>query len=140
MQFFFSKTPIIQYIDKHLKEDVKFITSYNTKKMAMFCSAREKVKITKNINKIYDIQHPACKEHYIGKTDRCFVICLDEHGCRHDQPIFQYLVNCHQFLEGLSIINLLISDSNIPEVELNSHIMHAMYHKSKILKCLNEQG
>ena len=46
-----------------LKEDVKFITSYNTKKMAMFCSAKGKIKTTQKANIIYDIQCPACKEH-----------------------------------------------------------------------------
>ena len=66
---------------------------------AMFCSAKDKVKTTQKANIIYDIQRPACKEHYIGKTDWCFVGWLDEHGSRHDQPMFQHLVNCEQFLE-----------------------------------------
>ena len=81
-----------------LKEDVKFITSYNTKKMAMFCPVKDKIKTTQKANIICDIQCPACKEHYIGKTDRCFVTRLDEHGSRHDQPTFQHLVNWQQFL------------------------------------------
>ena len=116
-----------------LKEDVKFITSHNTKKMAMFCSAKEKIKTTQLANIIYDIQCPACKEHYIGKTYRCFVTRLDEHGSRHDQPIFQHLVNFQQFLEELSILNLPRSDNNISEVELNSHIMNAVHNSSKVL-------
>ena len=101
--------------------------------MAMFCSAKDKIKTTQKANIIYDIQCPACKEHYIGKTDRCFVTRLDEHGSRHDQPMFQHLINCQQFLEELSILNLPISDNNIPEVELNSHIMNAVHYNSKIL-------
>ena len=116
-----------------LKEDVKFITSYNTKKKAVSCLAKEKVKTIQKGNIIYDIQCPACKEHCIGKADRCFVTRLDEHGSRHDQPIFQHLVNCQQFLEELSILNMPASDSNIPEVELNSHIMNAVHNNSKIL-------
>ena len=70
---------------------------------------------------------------YTGKTDRRFVTRLDEHGSRHDQAIFQHLVNFQQFLEELSILNLPISDNNIPEVELNSHIINAVHHNSKIL-------
>ena len=89
-----------------LKENVKFVTSYNSKKMTMFCSAKDKIETTQKANKIYDIQCPACKENYIGKTDRYFVTHLDEHGSRHDQPILQHLVNCQQFLEELSILNL----------------------------------
>ena len=37
--------------------------------MTMFCLAKDKVKTTQKVNIIYDIQCPACKEHYIGKTD-----------------------------------------------------------------------
>ena len=46
--------------------------------------------------------------------------------------MFQHLVNCQQFLEGLSILSLPISGNNIPEVELNSH-MNAVHHNLKIL-------
>ena len=122
-----------------LKEDVKFSTSYNTKKMAIFCLAKDKIKTTQKANIIYDIQCHACKEHYIGKSDRCFVTRLDEHGSRHDQPILQHLVNCQQFLEELSIVNLPISDNNLnlPEAELNSHIMNAEHNNSKIVDYKN---
>ena len=99
----------------------------------MFCPAKDKVKNTKKANIVYDIQRPASKEHCIGKTDRCFVTRFDEHGNRRDQPMFQHLVNCQLFLEELSILNLPISDNNITEVELNSHIMNAVYHNLEIL-------
>ena len=39
-----------------LKEDVKFSTSYNTKKMAIFCLEKNKIKTTQKANIIYDIQ------------------------------------------------------------------------------------
>ena len=100
--------------------------------MAMFCSAKAKIKTAQKTYIIYDIQCRACKEHYIGKTDQCFVTRHDEHGSRHDQPIFQHLVNCKQFLEELSILNLPIS-GNIPELELNSHIMNAVHNNLKVL-------
>ena len=38
-----------------------------------------KVKTTQKANDVYDILSPACKEHYIGKTDRCFVTHLHKH-------------------------------------------------------------
>ena len=83
----------------------------------MFRSAKDKVKITQKAKLIYDIPCPALKEYYIGKTDRCFVTQLDEHGSRHDKPLFQHLVNCQQFIEEISILNLAISDNNIPQVD-----------------------
>ena len=54
-------------IKRCLKEDVKYVITYKTKKMAMFCSAKDKIKTTQKVSIIYDIQCPACKEHYIGK-------------------------------------------------------------------------
>ena len=47
--------------------------------------------------------------------------------------MFQHLVYCQQFLEELSILNLPISDNNMPEVELNSLIMNAVHNNSKVL-------
>ena len=46
----------------------------------MFCSAKDKLKTIQKANIVYDIQCPACKQHYIGKTDQCFANHLDEHG------------------------------------------------------------
>ena len=51
--------------------------------------------------------------------------------------MFQHLVNCKQFLEELSILNLPISGNNITEVELNSHIMNAVHKNSKVLEYNN---
>ena len=51
--------------------------------------------------------------------------------------MFRRLVNCQQFLEELSILNLLVCDNNITEVELNSHIMNAVHNTSKVLHCNN---
>ena len=99
----------------------------------MFFSPKGKIKTIQKGNIIDDVQCPACKQHYIGKTDRCFVILFDEHGNPHDQPMFQHLVNWQQFLEKLSILNLPISDNSIPEVELNSHVMNAVHNNSKVL-------
>ena len=43
-------TPLKRKMKRCLKKDVKFITSYNTKKMAMFCSAKEKIKTIQKAN------------------------------------------------------------------------------------------
>ena len=65
---------------KRCLKDVKFITSYYTKKIPMFYLEKDnKVKTTQKANDVYDILCPACKEHYIGKTDRCFVTHLHKH-------------------------------------------------------------
>ena len=94
----------------------------------MFCSAKDKVKITQKANIVSDIQCRACKEHYIGIIDICFVTRFDDNRSRNDQLMFQHLVNFQQFLEELTILHFRISHNNIPEVEFNSHIMNAVHH------------
>ena len=43
-------TSLKRKMKRCLKEDVKFMSSYNTKKMAMFCSAKDKIKTTQKAN------------------------------------------------------------------------------------------
>ena len=43
---------------------------------------------------IYQITFPGCLNHYVGKTDRCFHIRMNEHGRKPDQPMHRHLKNC----------------------------------------------
>ena len=72
---------------KCLKENVRFITCYETKKIAMFCSAKESVLIHRKANVIYKVTCSSCNEDYVGKTDRNLVTRLNEHAFREDQPM-----------------------------------------------------
>ena len=55
----------------------------------------------------------------------------------YDQPLFQDLVNCQQFLKELSTLNVPIFNSNFVETELNFHILIAVRHNSKIVDYSN---
>ena len=93
--------------------------------MAMFCSEKEKVRITQKANMIYDIQCPACKNVILVKLIHVLLPALENmevdmiNQCSNTQLI-------NKFPEQLSILNLPNSDNNIPEVELNLHIMNAV--------------
>ena len=67
-----------------LKRRCKIYHLLQYEENGMFCSAKDKIKTTQKANIICDIQCAACKEHYTGKTGRCFVTRLDEHRSRHD--------------------------------------------------------
>ena len=43
-------TTLKRKMKRCFKEDVKFITLYNTKKMAMFCSPKDKIKTIQKAN------------------------------------------------------------------------------------------
>ena len=121
-------------IKRCLNEDVKFITSYKTHKLSMFCSTKDKIKTLQKSSIIYKIECPACKEHYVGKTDRCFVTRLDEHGCRSDQPMYQHLNNCSKFLEEVTLLNFPMSNVSTPDVDIKLHIMNTVHQNATILE------
>ena len=73
------------------------IVSYETKKTAMFCSAKDSIPIHQKANVIYKITCPGFNEYYIGKTDRNLVWRLNEHASREGQPIYQHLSKCEHF-------------------------------------------
>lgn len=76
----------------------------------MFCSAKDKTKITqKKSHIVYEIQCPTCREYYVSKNDWCFVTRLNEHGFR---------LALTYFLDRLSLLNLLIYIFNTAKVEL----------------------
>ena len=73
------------------------IVSYETKKTAMFCSAKDSIPIHQKTNIIYKITCPGFSEYYIRKTDRNLVWRLNEHASCEGQPIYQHLSKCEHF-------------------------------------------
>ena len=82
----------LKKVQKCLKENVCFITCYETKKTAMFCSANDSIPIRQKANVIYKVTFPDCNEDYVGKTYRNLVTRLSEHASREDQPMYQHYV------------------------------------------------
>ena len=70
-----------------LKENFCFITYYETKKTAMFCSVKKRIPINQKTNVIYKVTCP-------GFNDRNLVTRLNELAFREDQPMYQHLWNC----------------------------------------------
>ena len=48
---------------------------------------------------IYQITCPGCLKRYVGKTDRCFHIRMNEHGRKPDQTMHRHLKNYSYFQE-----------------------------------------
>ena len=44
---------------------------YDMKKVAFFCSNKDRVPVNLQSHVIYQFECPGCKVKYIGKTDRC---------------------------------------------------------------------
>ena len=60
--------------------DIKFVTLYYTKKISYYCTVNDKIPIEQRSSVIYQISCPGCLKRYVGKTDRCFHIRMNEHG------------------------------------------------------------
>ena len=80
----------IQKLKRCVKTNVKFVVLYNTKKSAMFCSAKDKIP-TYQKSVVYSIRCPGCGDKYVGKTDKCVITRMSEHATRADQSMFNTL-------------------------------------------------
>ena len=56
---------------------------------------------------IYKLTCPACNAKYMGKTDRCLSVRLDEHSSDHNSAMFQRLHSAEAF-------KFLFSRNNLP--------------------------
>ena len=59
----------IKKIKRCLKEYVKFEILYDTKKMSLFCFAKDKIPIKQNANTVYQFTCPGYSKDYTGRTD-----------------------------------------------------------------------
>ena len=72
----------LKYKVSECQPNVKLIKLFNTKKASMFCPTKDKVTKEQKANVVYKIICPGCNNVYVGKTDRCFGIRMNEHGTR----------------------------------------------------------
>ncbi len=124
----------IQKLCRYTKKNVRFVTLFQTKKSSMFCPTKDKIPANQKANVIYKIKCPGCGEIYIGKTDRCISIRLNEHGTRSDQPMHLHLSNCSPFHEYLSILNLPLHDETSPStIDIRKHILNTVLNNYSIV-------
>ena len=121
----------IRKLKRCFKTNVKFVTLYDTKKCAMFCSVKNKIPTYQKSNIFYTVKCPGCREDYVGKTDRCVITRLNEHSNRSDQPMI--LQHFEKFLETMILYQLPDIDSGVSAVNLQAHIASAVCDNWKIL-------
>ena len=63
----------------------------NTKKILYYYTVKDIIPVAQSSSVIYQIMCPGCLNRYVGKTDRCFHIKMDEHGRKLDQPIYRHV-------------------------------------------------
>ena len=70
--------------NKHVK------SNYNvpTMKLSSFCSNKDPNPMYRKSHVIYKLTCPTCNVEYIGKTDRCLRVRLDQHSSDHNSAMF----------------------------------------------------
>ena len=98
----------------------------------MFCPSKDKISDLQKSDLIYKLTCPGCGEIYIGKTDRCLGIRLNEHGTREDQPMYRHLIDCSDFRDYVSLMNTLSDDTSF-DVFLE-YVKHAVIYNFSIVE------
>ena len=112
-------------VRKWLKENVHFITCYETKKTVIFFSPKDSIPIHQKTNVIYKVASPDCHEDYVGKTDRNFVTRLNEHTSHEDQPMYQHLLKCELYAHIIGLHRLPDIDASTTEINKKQHFVKA---------------
>ena len=88
---------LVGKLKRCFKEPVCFKTFYQTKKLSSFCSNKDPNPMYLKSHVIYKLTCFACNAEYIGKTDRCLRVRVDEYSSDHNSAIFQHLHSCEAF-------------------------------------------
>ena len=82
--------------NKENETEIFFRLPY-TKKISFHCNVKDKVPHEQRNNIIYRIRCPGCGGKYIGKTERCLISRMNEHGTRDTEPICKLCRNVKCF-------------------------------------------
>ena len=87
---------------------------------------------------IYQLTCPACNAEYIGKTDRCLRVRLDEHSSDHNSAMFQHLRSYKAFKFLFSLNNLPGCFNNKANAaNFTCHIHQTILNNTTIIACNN---
>ena len=123
---------LVHKLKRYTKPNLEFVCRFNTKKLNMFCPSKDKISDLQKSDLIYKLTCPGCGEIYIGKTDRCLGIRLNEHGTREDQPMYRHLIDCSDFRDYVSLKNTLSDDTSF-DVFLE-YVKHAVIYNFSIVE------
>ena len=122
-------------ISKNVSRKLILRVIYTTTKISDFCSVKDKIPDEQKNHVVYKIKCPACGGCYVGKTDCCFGVRMQEHGTKQEQPMYEHIKNCDAFeyVAQLNALPDLLND--IPsKVEKKEHILETVINNSSILK------
>ena len=67
--------------------------------MSFYCNVKDKVPHDQRDHVIYKIKCPGCTGCYIGKTERCLITRINEHGTKETELMFKHIYECESFTD-----------------------------------------
>ena len=118
-----------------LNSNVKFRVLYDTKKMSFHSNIKDKVTCDERNNAIYKIKCPGCKICDIGKTERCLITRITEHGTKETELMFKNLSECELFKDCCRLYSLssLFSKDEHDDIFLASYIFNVILQNHEVL-------
>ena len=121
---------------KYLCKNVCFRVIYQTNKLSMFCSMKDRYPTSLKCNVIYLFNCPHCNSQYVGKTERNLCTRLKEHAeiptsgeVGSKSSIFKHLDSC---------INFKACARSINECEIDNYLLQTVHNNTKILASSND--
>ena len=132
---------LLSKIKRNLKTNinVKFKVFYNTKKLSFHYSNKDRVPEGQRACVIYQITCPGCGGNYIGETERCVSIRLNEHGTKINEPMNRHLRHCNLFNEVVQLFyQPSVFNDRLDDFNFNEHIRNAVLNNYEIIDtCVN---
>ena len=107
---------------------------YDRKKVAFFCSNKDPVPVSLQSHVIYQFECPGCKAKYIGKTNKCLELRLNEHSDFRTSAVGKHLYECEYFHHIVKLFNISVYSNLEPSfIETWYHISSAISRNTRII-------
>ena len=98
----------ISKLHKICKKDIKAVLLFDTKMVQFYCSNKDPVPKTLQSHAIYQFECPGCKASYVGKTDRCLELQMNEHSDFRTSAVGKHLYECEHFHHIVNLHNISV--------------------------------
>ena len=125
---------VFQSFENVPRKNSNLFFMYDTKKVALFCSNRDPVPANLQSHVTYQFECPGCKAKYIGKTNRCLELRLNEHSNFRTSAVGKHLYEWEHFHHIVNLVNISVCSNSEPSfIEDWYHISSAISKNTRII-------
>ena len=103
---------LVRKLERHMDKPFKFRNTYRTKRLSYYCNTKDKVPEYRKSHMVYEFCWTARNSKYIGKTDRNFDTCVQEHsGSDKKSAVYNHLLEGEHFNYEVNLHSLPYSSN-----------------------------